>query len=59
MDDATPEETALAYALWDATSTEKLCRPGDLQEMLRQARSVMKWLGVHGATVTKLGQTAA
>lgn len=59
MDDATSEETALAYALWDATSTEKLCRPEDLQEMLRQARSVAKWLRVHGATITKLCQTAA
>ena len=58
MDTATPEETALAYALWDSTSTEKLCRPDDLAEKVRQARVVIRWLHVHGAAVTEAKRVA-
>jgi hypothetical protein len=53
MKTATPPECALAYALWDAENSVKMCKPADIQEHIDRAREIKKWLSLHGYLLRK------
>lgn len=53
MKTATPPECALAYALWDAENSVKMCKPTDIEEHINRARVVKTFLKMHGYTLRR------